>query len=432
MSNSNQSKLDKSYNFLLNKKKQAESFTIDELCDYTDWKPATAKTYLSKKWKDLVSKKNGKYYNVNEKFDFTLKEYNLYMSQVQEKSTNYQQSFLSTEVELLIKKSRDSAILAIDSYNRPQTSFRTQGFTVLMIIAWTSLLHSIFEKNNVDYFYKDDNNVSKMIDGDKKAWELSKCITEFGKLSVTVESNLRLFIKLRNKIEHRYSPVFDLDICGHCQCLLFNYEELLTSTFGNEYSLNSSLTIPLQVVKTQQSRNINSMKNVEAEHYWDLKNLLEEYQKSLPFEVYSSMDYCFRVFLVPKTGNNVNTSDLAIEFIKYDPENTNLLEDLNKQLVIIKERNIQVANQGKYKPKAVSEKVSNKLHKPFTVNHHTKAWKYFDVRKSGNQAAGCDTRYCQFDEAHDSYVYTQNWINFLINNLSNENEYLQVINYKEK
>ncbi|MFI5181189.1 MAG: DUF3644 domain-containing protein [Thermoanaerobaculia bacterium] len=42
----------------------------------------------------------------------------------------------------LIAKAREAAIAAIRSYNDPSTQFKSETYIVLMIIAWTYLLHA--------------------------------------------------------------------------------------------------------------------------------------------------------------------------------------------------------------------------------------------------------------------------------------------------
>ena len=131
----------------------------------------------------------------------------------------------------ILKSSIDSALLAVEVYNKPRTAFRTQAFITMMIIAWTRLFHAYFNHRfGPKYFYKKKgSNRYEVIDGEKKAWELKTCISKYGKLSEAVKANLKLFIKLRNKIEHRHIEKTELDVLlfGECQALLYNYDTLL-------------------------------------------------------------------------------------------------------------------------------------------------------------------------------------------------------------
>jgi hypothetical protein len=425
----NVNKFKLSFAFFKDKLSSNTKFTLQELASATGWSVSTVRTYLPKKWRPFLDQ-DGQSYRVNQNsFVYSEEEYIRMMSQVQMNSSNPYKPKLDESVESLVVKARESAILAIDIYNRPATSFRSQGFTVMMIIAWTSLLHAIFENEKIDYYYYKDGN-AVVIDGDKKAWELSRCVNEYAQLSQAIKCNIELFILMRNKIEHRFAPVFDLDICGECQALLLNFEELITQKFGSYYSLNNTLTIPLQVIATRADWQSEALKQLQSTHYQELKGFIDSYRALLSDDVYSDMRYSFRVYLIPKTGNHRSSSDIAMEFIKYDPTQPEQFDELEKGITFIKEKRVQVANQGRFKPSQVSTQVAQKLGKPFTISQHAKAWRYFNVRKQGKQADGCNPLYCQYDEPHGDYVYTQDWINFLVDKLADDAEYNRLKSFR--
>ena len=138
----------------------------------------------------------------------------------------------------ILDSSINSALLAVEIYNKPRTAFRSECYIVMMIIAWTKLFHAHFHTTIADkYYYKKPNGRYKRIDGERKAWELAQCIKKYGKLDKATESNLNFFLKLRNKIEHRHVQKRELDtiLFGECQALLFNYESMLIRLFGEEY-----------------------------------------------------------------------------------------------------------------------------------------------------------------------------------------------------
>lgn len=43
-----------------------------------------------------------------------------------------------------LESSIQSALLAVEIYNKPRTPFRVEGFITQMIIAWTRLFHANF------------------------------------------------------------------------------------------------------------------------------------------------------------------------------------------------------------------------------------------------------------------------------------------------
>jgi hypothetical protein len=430
MSDNKDDKFRASYQFFLKMQNEGKTFSSDDIAAVTSWSKSTVKTYRTKKWSDILIS------HLNKKFTADVSAYSE-DAYVRMMSQNYKQSIepfkpdLPEQVEELIVKAKDSAILSIDIYNRPIVSFRSQGYIVMMIIAWTALFHAIFEMEKVDYFYKEKDGSNKIVDNDKKAWELTTCLDKCGNiLSNAAKENLRLFISLRNKIEHRYVPAFDFDIFGECQSLLLNFEDLITRKFGTYYALNNTLAFPLQVTSIRHDKQAEVMKKVQSQHYNELKQYIDAYRGALSDNIYSDSQFSFRVYLIPQIGNHRSSSDCAVEFVRYDSNNPEEFESLKKDIALIKEKRVPVANQGKFKPKMVCDILSERLGQKISVSLHTAAWKYYDVRKQGYQAEGCNIEYCQFDEAHRDYIYTQKWIDFLSQKFCDTDELEKVRNHR--
>jgi hypothetical protein len=55
---------------------------------------------------------------------------------------------LPIKVKEHIEKARDSAILAVEIYNKPAVKFKSGGYISLMVIAWSSLFHAVFFNPN--------------------------------------------------------------------------------------------------------------------------------------------------------------------------------------------------------------------------------------------------------------------------------------------
>lgn len=53
---------------------------------------------------------------------------------------------LPLNVKLCLDKALDSALLSVETYNKPAVKFKSGGYIVLMCIAWTSLFHAIGDK----------------------------------------------------------------------------------------------------------------------------------------------------------------------------------------------------------------------------------------------------------------------------------------------
>ena len=246
---------------------------------------------------------------------------------------------IASEVAIHLEKARESALLAVESYNRPQATFRSGGYIVLMCIAWTALLHAIFFKRGIKPFYRRKSNPRhfERVDGDKKAWEISHCAAEFwGQDSPTVRVNLEFFIRLRNKIEHRSMPGLDMDIFGECQALLFNFEDLLVAEFGDRFAINESLSLALQFSCSRNEQQERSVRRLHSRIAKDLRSYIDSFRSSLSAEQLQDMAFSYKVFLLPKPANRERGADLAVEFVKYDRDNPAEMERITRAVALIK------------------------------------------------------------------------------------------------
>lgn len=79
-------------------------------------------------------------------------------------------------------KSREAMLSAVQIYNNPLISFKTESFIVLSLIAWTYLLHAYYRSKRVDYRYFAKKSGRKRYvknpDGSIKYWDLKECISK--------------------------------------------------------------------------------------------------------------------------------------------------------------------------------------------------------------------------------------------------------------
>lgn len=321
-----------------------------------------------------------------------------------------------------LESSIDSALLAVEIYNKPRTAFRSEGFITMMIIAWTRLFHAYFHYTIGDkYFYKKKNGHYDLVDGERKSWDLSKCIKEYKNLNAPVQKNLNFFIKLRNKIEHRHIDKKEVDtlIFGECQSLLFNYETYLVKIFGNDYSVNEALVYSLQFSLMRTNEQKAASKSALSKDYADIIKFVNNYRGNLSDDVFNSQEFSIKLIQVPKV-TNTNRSDLAIEYVKWDSTDKEVYEKIS---VLIKDKKVKVegANVGKLKPGDVVKKVKNEFN-DFKMHIHTNLYKIFSIRPNNGADDPFDTNnnFCHYDEAHKDYLYTDDWVIFLIDILIND------------
>lgn len=334
----------------------------------------------------------------------------------------------------LIKKARNAALLAVEVYNKPLAAYRSEGFIVQMMIAWVALLQAVMEERGTDYVYRQPDGGAVLIDGEPKSWELSRLALEyFGGQTTAVTKNLEFFVGLRNKIEHRFLPPLDYTIAGECQALLLNFESLITTEFGERSALMDSVFIAIQASSLRTPAGAAALRKLESRLPVGILRYITNYRSGLDDNILNSQEFSFKVFLVPNVANRRGSADAAVEFIKYDPEDPTQAEELARLGVLIKTKQVAVANKGRFLPGKVASRVSEAIGRPFTAStHHARAWRHYKVRPESASAnrEDCKTEYCQFDEAHGGYVYTAAWVTFLIEKLADEEEYNEVCGHR--
>src|ERR1039458_2137761 len=82
----------------------------------------------------------------------------------------------------LVTKSREAALAAVQIFNNPQITFKSEIFIVLMNIAWTYLLHAHYRIKGIEYRYFEQKGANRRFDRTKagayKYWELERCLNE--------------------------------------------------------------------------------------------------------------------------------------------------------------------------------------------------------------------------------------------------------------
>ena len=153
--------------------------------------------------------------------------------------------------EELLKKSREAALAAVQIFNNPNVTFKSETYIVLMNIAWTYLLHAHYRAKGIDYRYFTQGAKRKQYDRTKngafKHWELERCLNnEQCPLEREVIQNLKFLIGLRHEIEHQMTTRIDDLLSARYQACCINYHDAAASMFGQEYGIAKHLAVSLQ------------------------------------------------------------------------------------------------------------------------------------------------------------------------------------------
>lgn len=348
---------------------------------------------------------------------------------------------LPRDVKNCLSKAHDSAMLAVETYNKPAVKFKSGGYVVLMIIAWTALFHAIFYRRKIKpYYRKKNSNRFLKKDGDYVYWELKQCMKiYYGDDTMNpIRKNLEFFIPLRNLIEHKSLPELDSNIFAECQAMLLNFDRVMEAEFGPGFCLRESLTFALQLY--QSSENYGAA--VKTKSAKKALNFIQKYRNSLSIKTVESGQYSFKAFLV-QVANHNSQDALPIQFVRYDKLSDEEKEKVKKVAALVKFKEVPVYNADLLKPKEVVEKVQAKLGNPKITKNgqekdkinshvHTQAWKYYKARPptNSNEPEETNKKFCMYDNLNDAYGYTEKWVEFLSDKLAQHEEFERVLKFK--
>lgn len=275
----------------------------------------------------------------------------------------------------LLCKSREAALAAVQIFNNPNISFKAEAYIVLMIIAWTYLLHAYYRSRKIEHRYFKAKANRRKFDRTKKGaykyWELERCLNDDNSpIDKDAANNLRFLIGLRHEIEHQMTTRIDDLLSARFQACCLNYNHYLKTLFANQDGIDKHLSFSLQFsnIGTEQ-------KDMLAEHAGlpkHIQSYVQDFDSNLKDEEYSSQRYAYRILFVPKLANRKGQADRVIEFVKSDSK---LADDVNRQYAVIKE-----TEKTKYLPSQIVKMMNNEGYLHFNIHHHTELWKEHNAK----------------------------------------------------
>jgi len=340
------------------------------------------------------------------------------------------------EEHRLVAKARESALAAVRVYNDPAAGFRSETFIVLMVIAWNSLFQAILERDGIDYYVRDPAGHQVLINGRAKVLDTSqlaaRAVPGDGPRQRAIRANLDFFLGLRHQIAHRYLPALDLEVTAEAQAMLLNFEDLLVAEFGDEAALGDRLTVPLQLSGFRNKEALASLRVAQAQLPVDVQAYLRRHRQEVDEDVLHSSEYAMPIFFVPVAANRERSADAIVRFIRPGTLTPEFEEALEQLAVVNKPKRVPVASDDLLRPTEVVNLVGERLPFRFTLDTHTRAWKYYAVRPATDSAEpeATDERYCRWDRLLRGYGYTRAWVDKLVEELADASAYERVAGFQ--
>ncbi len=279
----------------------------------------------------------------------------------------------SIKTELLIK-SREAMLTAVQIFNNPNIQFKSESFIVLSNISWTYLLHAYNRTQQIEYRYYEQHGqrrkFEKTKNGAHKYWELERCLNDRNcPIDNVAKSNLKFLIGLRHEIEHQMTTKIDDFLSARFQACCLNYNKYIKELFEDKLGIDKHLSFSLQFssIDEEHANQLKEFKDLPK----NIAIYINEFDENIPDEEYNDMRYSYRVLYVPKSANHKGQADKVIEFL---PANSPEAEKLNKEYVLIKER-----EKPKFLPSQIVKLMHEKGYQKFGMYQHTQLWKTKDI-----------------------------------------------------
>ena len=280
----------------------------------------------------------------------------------------------------LLAKAQEAALSAIQIFNSPQIVFKSETFIVLMVIAWTYMLHAYYRSKCVEYRYYKQRGKRRSFARTKhksyRYWELETCLKcNESPIDPDTTNNLLFLIGLRHEIEHQMTRSLDNYLSGHYQACALNFNRYIKDLFGDKYGIDDHLAFSIQFMKISEEQILGSKPESDIPEH--LQTYITEFDANLTDDQRNSEHYVIRLVFQPRLVNRSRQADKVIKFVK--PDSAIPLEDTDKVYVTTKE-----VERRKFLPSAVAAKVREAGFTKFrTQPEHVRMWKSEDAKNPG-------------------------------------------------
>lgn len=299
----------------------------------------------------------------------------------------------------LLTKSMEAALAAVQIFNSPLITFKSEIFIVLMNIAWTYLLHAYYRKERIEYRYFKKSAERRVFDktksGAHKHWELERCLNDAkSPVDKDATNNLRFLIGIRNEIEHQMTSRLDASLSAKFQACCLNYNEYAKKLFGDKHGIDKHLAFSLQFssISREQEAAVPHPGAMPS----PIKAFVEGFEGNLSEGEFNSPRYAYRVLFVAKTANRKGQADEVIEFVK---EDSALAANVNKAYTVIRE-----TERPKHLPSGIVKLMKQEGYQRFTMHDHTTLWREADAKAAGKGFG------VQVEKA---WYWYDNWLQFV-------------------
>jgi len=187
--------------------------------------------------------------------------------------------------------------------------------------------------------------------------------------------------------------------------------------------------VPLQLSGFRNSGSSEALKRAQSLLPVDVMNFLTAHREEIADDVLRSPEYSLQIFFVPVTANRERSADVVARFFRPGEVPDHLTEGLRELNVVTKPKRVPVASGDLLRPAEVVNLVAERLPYRFTMDTHTRCWRHYNVRPASGAAEpeATDPRFCRWDRLLNGYGYTRQWVDRLVDELSDPAIYEAIV-----
>lgn len=334
---------------------------------------------------------------------------------------------VAEEWECQLSHSREAMLAALRIWNDPVAKFRTGAFSLLLITAWNSLALARLQRDGREWRKLDDQGEPVLVEQTPQAVDTREALALAfpGDAMSGMRENLRLWIDLRNAVAHRYLPVLDMSVIPEAQSAVLNYEDIVVATFGPEYALQESLSVPLQLSGFRDPGVLGSRKKLLSALPLDVQALLTRVESESP-ELLADPTYRLRIAFIPVVRASDNGADAIAHFLK-PGEVPDEFDDLLSRFVVLPKTLVDACRHGgRVTTRAIAASIPFK----FTEADHAQVGRALGIRSPAGQSdRTIKPEYAKYVEAAKIYTYSDGWISLVVQELGDAGRYEKLVGH---
>lgn len=353
----------------------------------------------------------------------------------------------------LLKSSKSAMISAIEIHNKPYFNYRYETCAILIINAWELLLKAYIYKNegrkSLFPYKKELKKQSISLDD-----AITRIFTQLEKEFLPIQESILRISDYRNDFIHFFGDSLDPILFSLVQQNIYFYVKFLKTFFNDDIVSQINLQLlpigfePINPIDFIYSTN-DSIRNSSKEVKKFLQSIVTSTENLIDNNVDEPILSQYNIHLINQLSSK--NADIYARWANDDETINNLV--IKKDLKLKYDPNGKSTNFEEYwklSPKDVCEKVCEKLNWPsenilktkdekktckFKENpHHRRAIILYgsivEKRQKNKGEWQTEKKYCGYSEAAKDIRYSQEWVDFLCEKLSIEDEYEQIINWQ--